>query len=191
MKTLTKNLLFIFICFIGIFFIGCSSNHDMTEGLSDEGKMLYGFIAQAGEQIEKKYGMLQSSIGGGVDHGIWLMSLDFHRYGSALTEAEARRLITNCLDDFLELANQDEKLRPFLKVHPLKPENIELGIINYNAVNRRESFHPYITVVTASRGEIGYFTKEESDKFRYKSEKYESYKEAVTILLKEKEQTKP
>ncbi len=49
-----------------------------------------------------------------------------------------------------------------------------------------EVLHPNIFIAAASRGKISYFTKDESDGFGYKSEKYETYDEAVAILQKAK-----
>lgn len=164
--------------------MSCSVNQE----LSDEGKMLYGFVTNEGRKIGEKYGMSQVSVGGGVDKGIWLMSLDFQRYGSPLTEEEARRLIISCLHDYLEAVNNDENLRPFLKVYPFKPENIDMGIFNSDPITKEESFHPHIGVVTVDQGKIGYFTVEKSNIYKYKSKKYETYDEAIAILQKEKEQ---
>jgi hypothetical protein len=99
-------------------------NRNISSDLSDEGRMLYGFIAKEGKYIGKKYNMSQASIGGGVNNGIWLMSLDFQRYGSPLTEEEARELIISSLDDFIAEVNRDEQIRPFLKDYPFTAKNI-------------------------------------------------------------------
>lgn len=158
-------------------------NFDLSDksDLSDEGKMLYSFIAREGKRLGTKYHMHLGGVGGGVDHGIWLMSLDFQRKNSVLTEEEARELIINSLNDYLNMVNKDEKLRPFLKVYPFEAKNIDMTIFNHTA-DRREIYHPSIGVVNANQGKIGYFTNDESNQFRYKSQKYESYEEAMAIL---------
>lgn len=158
-------------------------NFDLSDksDLSDEGRMLYSFIAREGKRLGKKYHMHLGSVGGGVDHGIWLMSLDFQRKNSVLTEEEARELIINSLNDYLNMVNNDEKLRPFLKEYPFKPENVDLAIFNYTA-DMHDIYHPYIGLVSADKGKIGYLIDDESNQFRYKSQKYESYDEAMAIL---------
>ena len=86
------------------------------DALPDEATMLYGFIQQEGKRIGEKYNMSLCAVGGGVDHlenKINLMSPGFQRIGPELTEGEARKLIIQCLDDYLSAVNGDEKLRPF------------------------------------------------------------------------------
>lgn len=191
MSFFMKFLLSLLLICIGLFAMSCSMDLDMNQELSDQGKMLYGFVGREGKLLGKKYDMSQVSVGGGAkEDGIWLMSLDFQRYDVPLNEEEARKLIINCLHDYLEAVNRDEKLRPFLKIYPFKPENIDIGIFNFDPISRKESFYPNITVVTAYEGKIAYFTVDESNPYRYKTKKYESYDEALAILKKENEQKK-
>lgn len=175
---------------IGWFALSDSTSRGITSDLSasdlsDESKMLYSFITREGKRLGEKYNMSLCSIGGGTDKGIWLMSFDFQRYGSLLTEKDARELIIKCLNDYLKVVNRDEKLRPFLKEYPFEAKNIEMGIFNYE-VDKKDVYHPYIRVVASDEGKISYYTKEKENEFRYKSRKYESYEEAVAILKNEK-----
>lgn len=113
------------------------------------------------------------------------MSLDFQRYGcSLLTQRDARKLIINCLNDFLEEVNKNDQLRPFLKVYPFKPENIDMGIINYGAKGE-DVFDPYIGTISAYLGKMEYLTHDPNDDCKYKTIIQETYEEAVAILKKE------
>jgi hypothetical protein len=141
--------------------------------------MFYGFLKQEGKRLGEKYHMSLCGMGGGSDHGIWLLSLSFKRYGSLLKEEEARKLIISCLTDFLEDVNQETSLRPFLKTYPFTPENISITILNSVP-------HPYICDVGADEGKIYYCTEDELNKYKYKSRKVESYAEAIAILDQEK-----
>jgi len=153
--------------------------------MSDEGKILYDFVAKEGKLLGKKYHMSQCGIGGGVDDGISLMSLDFQRYGSLLTEMEARHLIVCCVNDYLKAVNRDDALRPFLKVYPFKPENIDLVIYSYHPIDRTEVLDPNIFIVSAHEGKVSYLTQDPENAFRFKSKKYESYDDALLILQKQ------
>ena len=88
---------------------------------------------------------------------------------------------------YLEAANHDEVLRPHLRDYPFTPKNLELTIYNQKE-DGRDIYYPYICIVDSREGKIGYCTKDETKKYGYKTEKYETYDEAVAILKKEKEQ---
>ena len=184
MKLIKGFVLLLAITFSSLFLLGYSMNIKES-GLDDEDKKLYGFVAREGKQLGKKYHMSQCGIGGGGYPKIWLMSLSFQRFGSPLTEEEARRLIIASLDDYLIAVNKDEDIRPYLKNYPFTPKNINLGIYNYNP-DRTNVYHPYIGTVSIHEGKIGYFT-DEPNNLKYYSKKYETYEEAVAILMKEKE----
>jgi hypothetical protein len=167
--------------FAGLSTIGLSMSHEMDRGLSEDDKMLYGFINRQGSYLGEKYHMWQSATGiGGMDK-IWLMALSFERYGDPLTEEEARKLIINCVDDFLDAVNRDEQLKPFLKDHPFTAKNLDLDIFNYGK-DQVSHYFPYISVVSDSRGKIGFFTEEASIEYGFYTKKYETYDEAVAIL---------
>ncbi len=173
------------ILLIGLLTTSFSESFKMDQGLSNDSKMLYGFVAKTGRKLEKKYKMSISGIGGGAKtDGIWLMSLSFHRYGSLLTEETARQLIIHCVNDFLEVVNQDAQLQPHLKEYPFTAKNLELAIHNYDQ-HHYSVIDPLIVTVSMSRGKIGYFTIEKEDSLPYKTQKYETFEEALAILAKE------
>jgi hypothetical protein len=120
----------------------------MVQGQSEFGKMLYSFVAKTGKRLAKKYGMSTSGAGGAArEDGIWLMSIAFDRHGDPICEAEARKLIISCVNDFLEAVNKDETLKPFLKNYPFTAKNLELRIFNYD---KDHVLHYFLTLRTGN-----------------------------------------
>jgi uncharacterized protein YqgQ len=187
LKTLKACILVILILMGCLLTISFSMDSTMDQGLSEQSKMLYGFIARTSKKLGKKYGMSPCGLGGGArEDGIRLMCLRFERYGDPLTEEAARRLIINCVGDFLQFTNNDGQLRPFLKDYPFTAKNLSLAIFNYDQ-NQVLHYFPYIAIVTNSEGKIGFLTKIASAEYGYHTEKYETYDEAVAIVKKEHE----
>lgn len=174
---------------IGLF--ATSIGHSMDpkqplQSMSDEGRMLYQATEDIGQLIGQKYRMSPCGVGGGVNNGVWLMSISFDRYDIELSQEEARRLIVKCVNEILERVNTDTKLRPYLKIYPFKAKNLNIVIINHHA-NGHDVFFPSIGMMSCYEGKMGYFTYDETEICRYKSEKYETYDEAVAILAGEKQ----
>ena len=185
LKLLTVNISLILIV-IGLLTMNFSWGHKIDQEMSEEGKMMYGFVGKTGKDLGLKYGMNPDGIGGGATkEGIWLMCLSFEKRGDSLTEQQARKLITSNANDFLELINNDERLKPFLKEYPFTIKNIKLSIHSSDH-NGNSYADPFIATVNISRGEIGYFTFEIADRFPYKTEKYELFEESIAILKEEK-----
>ena len=175
---------------VGIIANSFSSDKNMNQQLSDESKLLYNFIDREGKNLGKKYHMRHSSTGiGGMDK-VWIMSLGFQRYGYPLTEEDARRLIVNCVNDFIDEVNRDEPIRPLLRDFPFTAKNVEIVIHNYDK-DGYEMVYPLIGTVRNSEGKIGYLIDDELIKNEYKSKKYETYDEAVAILQKEEKKKSP
>lgn len=168
---------------IGLLTISWAMDRKMDEDLPDDDKQVYSFMNIEGQKMEQKYHMNLVGIGvGGMDE-VGLMSLAFHRNGEPLNESGARKLAVNCIQDFLASINASEELRPLLKQFPFKPENVDIGIINYDQAGF-DRFFPHIGTISCSSGKIGYLT-DEPDNYRYKTKKYETFEEALEILQKE------
>lgn len=176
-----SNIIFVF--FIGLTIILLiTSEKDLKAGLSKSDKIFYGFIEREGDIIGKKYQMNLSGVGGGIDkEGIWLVSPHFKRMGFELSEEEARKLIISCVNDYLLVVNSDEKIRPFLKVYPFGPENIDITIFN-SKIDGKKIYDPYIGVISAVKGRISYKTNDKTNDLKYKSKKHEFYEESIAIL---------
>ena len=180
-----KIFIVILLICIGLAIFNLSMNYGMHTDLSAEDEILYRFLKEEGQFLEKKYHMRQCATGlGGMDK-IWLMSLSFQRFGNPLNEIDSRELIIHCVDDFLEAINNNEELRPILESYPFTAKNLELTIFNYDK-NQNSIYFPAIAVVSNSRGKIAFLTETATTKYGYHTEKYETYEEAVVILQNER-----
>lgn len=157
--------------------------------LSEEDQILYRFINRQSKFLEAKYHMKQSGVGlGGIK--LELMIVSFHRHSEPLTEQKARKLIVDCVNDFLDAINSDNQIRPFLKEYPFTAKNIDLTILNFGESDLPHYF-PYIAVVWNAKGKIAFLTEQPSTKCGYYTEKYETYEEAVAILKQEADDSEP
>lgn len=179
---LFKMVLLILFC--GFLTIGFSMDQHMLNELGDKHKIIYGAINSAGKSLSAKHRMRQMGNGVGAMDKLWLASLDFENHDLLMTEQEARCLIVSCVNEFIEALNNSRELRPFLKVYPFTAENIELAVYNCGSA-QQDAIHPFISIVSMSRGKITYFTRNKDKPIRFESEKYETFAEAVAILAKE------
>jgi hypothetical protein len=158
---------------------------DPSKNLSKGDRISNQLIAKFGKQMEEKYGFHPCAFGGGAtEEGIWLFSIHFRYYHEPMLMDEARRLIVSCAEEFVELINSSEEVRPYLKNYPSTPKNIEIHIF-CNDVDKGNINDPYIFIVSINEGRITYRTKEEGHPIGYKLEIDESYEEALDILKKE------
>lgn len=146
-------------------------------------------IIKFGQEMKNKKNLNLCGIGGGANNGLWLLNASFETYQEPLTQSKARKLIVECVEDFLSTINEDEQLKPYLKVYPFTIENIELRIFCYTP-DKNRIFDPYIGVVSCLRGIINYDTNDPLDPYKYKANLEESYEEALSILKKQEEVNK-
>ena len=159
------------------------------KGLSTDSQVMYRFIGVAGNKVGKQFNMNPCAFGAGHNKAKEkTLVASFQRRGIPILEFEARRLLIACVNAFLVEANQSEELK-LVMGKELTYENIEIVIFNYKA-DGWDVFDPFIVTTAHHMGAISYFTKE-PNKARYKTEKYETYEEAVAILAKEKEDGVP
>ncbi len=135
--------------------------------------------------LEKKYKMRLCGSGGGMPDGIVnMLSLSFDSYRIASIE-EARPILVDCVNIYMNAVNADKELKPYLKNAPFTPENIKISIY-FNSPQGEEVYDPYLSVASTLCGKLIYRTKEKGKIFGYKSEVIESYEDAVKILNKKK-----
>lgn len=169
----------------GLLTIGFSMDQNTFDEPNAEEKIIYGVINAVGKNLSAKHQMRQFGNGvSGMDK-LWEVALSFERCGSLMSEKEARRLLVSCVNEFIESVNNNHELRPLLKVYPFTAENIDLAIYNYGP-NRQNVFHPFISIISASRGKLEYLTDSKENPNKFESEKSETFAEAVAILAKEK-----
>ena len=137
--------------------------------------------AKTSTYLAKKY---QMSIGGKggqiIDGKVKEISVLFIRQKGPVSLEEGRKMIVDCVEEFISAYNSNPRVRPFLYNSPFGPKNFSISIIYYNE-NLGEIFFPDITVFSASRGEVGYCTNDPEKEFGYKTEVYEPYEEALAL----------
>lgn len=143
-------------------------------------------IIKTGKRLEQKYNMSISAVGGATKEGLWLLTVMFDRKGEPMTIEEGRRVIIDCIQEYLKDINNDEELRPYLKVYPFTIDNLHVAIINF-AKDGSLVFDPILELITSRQEKIIYRTRDSADKYKYKNTFEETYEEALGILQKERE----
>jgi hypothetical protein len=93
--------------------------------------LYYSTLKKVNSRLAKKYQLKVCGIGGGQKEGkITIVSVIFNRYQGPLSIEEGRELIVNCVEEYLDAFNNDEKIRDLMVNDKLLPRNIEMGIIN-------------------------------------------------------------
>jgi hypothetical protein len=183
-KTLKVCISLILICIALMTISFFPAESDMDQGLSDESKILYNFLNHTGKILATKYQMTEIGSGLGGMNKVDLMTLSFDRQGNPLQEHEARKLIIQCVEIFLQAINGEDQLRPYLQDYPFTAKNLDVSIFNSDE-NQVWHYFPHIAIVANTKGKVCFLTKSPSAQYGYHTEKYETYEEAVAILAAE------
>ena len=141
-------------------------------------------------KLAEKHRMCPIGISGGMPGGI------IHEVGACfeirriLTKEEIRTIIVDCIQEFANAININEKLKPYLKDYPFTEKNIDIMLVIYNR-KRQEVYHPFISGAFTARGSIFYHTEIPENKYDYKEEWEEPFEEAIKLVQLEKEQQFP
>ncbi len=136
---------------------------------------------QVAPMLAKKHNMQLCGAGGGMPDGIVNMLALSYDLKQSLAIEQARPILIDCLNTYVNAVNADVELRPYLKNYPFDPKNIEINIFFWTQ-NMEIVSDPYLCVVSAVNGKLVYCTKAKGQKIGYKSEIVESYEDAVKIL---------
>ena len=130
------------------------------------------------KNIYKKNKLRCTETGGTMTNDVEMMRMSLNTK-EELDIPKCRKLIIECIDEYLKNINSDEKIRPHLHKFPFNEENIELSISG--AVNKE--FPTHFNKVVIRKGDIRYDIAC-SDKNNIISHE-ETYQEAVAELNKE------
>lgn len=140
---------------------------------------------QAVKKLSAKYKMDCIGTGGGNKDGqVRMSSLSFIK-PKPLDKEEARRLIVACTQEYLQMINDNEELRPALLHYPFTERDVELTIFS-TYPDGHDVYHPIIGVVSSEHGKISYQTNDPDKKHAYKLDEEEPFAEALKILALEK-----
>lgn len=168
-----KNITMFFVFFLCL---SCSLLNNEIPFYERKASLL---IDKVGNKLASKYNMKLIGTGGGMIDCIKLMSLAFN-INKPLNKNESRKIVLDCTAEFLREINSDQEIRSYLVKFPFPVENVEIGIYIYDE-NGRKLFDPNISVVSIDKGNISYLTNDKENKYRFKSEFVESYKEALKL----------
>ena len=171
-----------FIFCLSIFLSSCQNEISHKNSVEDE--VSNKAIISIGKKLENKYNLSLGAIGGGAKDGIWLLTAGFTRHGKYLKLNESRLLIVEITQDYLKDINDNQELKPYLKVYPFTTSNLYVFVINLEK-NGEEVKDPYIGSMSAREGIINYKTNDPCDEYKYKFKFKETFEEAVAKLQQE------
>lgn len=139
--------------------------------------------SEASQKIAEKYNLRISSTGGGGGgyKGIKCFVQYFYKVGS-FTQDQARNLIIQLTNDYLQIINSDKDLEPFLYEYPFPSKGIDIAIFFEN--NRKgRVFHPFLDSISTVNDKINFVTrdKNEPNEFRDKTNILETLDEAKKL----------
>ena len=133
------------------------------------------------KKFEKKYQMI--TIGeGAANNGkgqFTLLRLYCISY-EILSLEGCRKLMLNCIEDFLFEINHNENIRQYLEHYPFTFNDLSLCII-FNDKNNATLYHPNYNSVAFSGGILQYDTYSPEERYKPKTEYEETYEEALKL----------
>jgi hypothetical protein len=153
--------------------------------ISENKKLIHSAGKFARKKISAKNKMQYLSGSGMMENGKMRMTSLSFSIPKPLTKNDARRLIVACVQEYLQIINQDEEVRPALQHFPFKVENVELTIYS-KLPDGRAMGDPFIGDVSCINKQIYYNTNNPANEYRYKFREEESFEEALKILALEK-----
>lgn len=168
---------FIFICFTYSYGFPFVNNQYVP---ADYVVMANKITKQVADKISANYNLESIGVTSGLADCVNVLGLSFQIKGP-VTKEFLRKILVDCVEEFLTLINGNERLRPFLKNYPFTANEIEIAIFVVD--ERGESiYHPEIGVANEFKGTITYRTSEKDVLAGYKSKVVEDYDTALKIV---------
>jgi len=166
-------------CFIIHPILNGSSNR---EQIPESDKIALNIIDQTINILSPKYDM--DPIGFGMNGKFEHLSIEFQIF-RPLKKDEARVMLMDCVEVFLNNINSNEAIRPHLKDYPFTYKNV--GIVFYiRDKNHEKFFHPNISVARYSTGRVFFRTNDLEKKYQYKETYEETHEEALELVKKQR-----
>jgi len=166
-------------CLFALLFTSCTGSKGTSDRVSDK------ILAKFARKMEGR-GLRMVGSGGGINHRlkkINLISATFKYDGMMMDVENARCLIVDSSEVFLNLINSDPNNEQFFESFPVPSNILDLGIIGKQPEDNKVE---YIEVVSLLHDKVRYLT----DKIRPKIGPYttvheESFQKAQAIVNKE------
>ena len=131
MDFMKKNVKLIFIFLIAVMLSAAKPpDQKMKKSINDEvfaNEVTHSFI----QEVKKKWGFQCEHTGGSMPYDIESLSVGFAIYKN-VTIDEARELEVMLIEEFLEVTNAHEKIRPFLREYPFPAARANISLSFYH-----------------------------------------------------------
>jgi len=166
-----------FLMLIHFCFTSCRACN--IDSVGPEYQTMYSMISRAANELEKKYNLSFAGHGGRTDLEDKTTEIfASFQINRLLTKEEARTMILDIVDVFLNVINNDKDHRPYLQYYPFDVHGLRIAIFISNK-DRSTPLDPNLCTISLYNGMIHYCTEDPENPLRYKSEIYESYEEAL------------
>ncbi len=129
---------------------------------------------------ENKWGM--EVIGGGFSGDDFRLSLGFVMYDRYYTIPEARKILVETMDEFLNYLNNNENIKKYISCFPLTYKNIRLSF-SFNGSNQSHVSSEYICYVSKVVNCIAYRVWEyDGNRYDLQTVHREAYKDAFRAV---------
>jgi hypothetical protein len=128
------------------------------------------------EKMKRKKGLIGIGLGGGSagpGKGARMLSVTFECY-QKVNIAQARMLLLECVQEFLDEINSKQELESCLSVFPFTYKNISISLLFTDKKSNGDFFQPpLIAAAGADEGEMHYVIARDDSLERVKEETYE------------------
>lgn len=135
--------------------------------------------------IRSRHPIRGGSVGGAMMDDIREVSFHFTYIEENLTIAQARAIMVDCMQQYLEMYNRNEKIRPYLSQYPFDLSNFHMILAYRIPKDRIDGWGQYVQLLNNHGTQIYYSTKKNCDAL-YHSIHKETYEEALAELEKTK-----
>ena len=152
-------------------------------GIDPREMILGDVIKETNQKLNAKYHINLASVGRShKDLKVKSLTIDFNRFSGPVSKEDGRRMIIDCVEEYLKRINQKESLRPFLFQYPFSHENLTIMITHWNK-DKTMLFDPDIDTFILFSDTLLYYTTDPETK-NFKTKTKETYKEAKSLIKK-------
>jgi hypothetical protein len=104
------------------------------------------------KQMRKEYGLRLAGSGGGFMNDVNCISL-YYEATQSVDDANARRVLVDCVEKLLCRINSDKKLRPYLHNYPFTAYNLDI-CISFRTPRDDRPDSRYVALVSVFKGQV-------------------------------------